>query len=55
MFGPVTSLYLFVPALYGLIFLHEPLSVGDPANLCDPLPHLLMLVVVSTRRSSSLG
>ena len=27
MFGPVTSLYLFVPVLYGLIFVHESLTV----------------------------
>ncbi len=27
MFGPVTSLYLFVPVVYGLTVLHESLTV----------------------------
>lgn len=50
MFGPVTSLYLFVPVLYGLLFLHEGLSafkliglalalvgtvlIGKPPGMC---------------------
>jgi hypothetical protein len=36
LFGPVTSLYLFVPVVYGLVFLGEDITVRACApEACD--------------------